>query len=85
MERPVSSSPTDLAPLPKELGPQRDKVMMQNHDRANRFALAEAETAIKDGRFEVKLRLPAKNALDAAERPRLRRHVHGGGVGRRSV
>jgi hypothetical protein len=60
VERPVSSSPTDLAPLPKEAGPERDRLLMQNHDRANRFVLAEATTTIKDGRFEVKLPLPAK-------------------------
>jgi hypothetical protein len=60
VERPVSSSPTDLTPLPKESGVERDKLMMRNHDRANRFVLAEAETTVKDGRFEVKLQLPAK-------------------------
>jgi hypothetical protein len=60
VERPVSSSPTNLIPLPKELGRERDGVMMRNHDRANRFVLDEAEATIKDGRFEVKLQLPAK-------------------------
>jgi hypothetical protein len=59
VERPVSSSPTNLLALPKKLGPERDKVIMRNHDRANRFVLAEAETAIQDGRFEAKLQLPA--------------------------
>jgi hypothetical protein len=60
IERPVSSSPNDLVPLPKELGRKRDKIIMQNHNRANRFVLDEATTTINDGRFEVKLRLPKK-------------------------
>ncbi len=60
VERPVGGSPTDLAPLPKELGSARDKIMMENHNRANHFALAEAKTTIKDGRFEVNFQLPAK-------------------------
>ena len=57
-ERPVSSRPADLAPLPKEAGPERDRVMMRNHERANRFVAAEAEATVRDGRFDVKLDLP---------------------------
>jgi len=60
VERPVISSPTNLIPLPKELGRERNGVLMRNHDRANRFVLDEGTTTIKDGRFEVKLQLPAK-------------------------
>jgi hypothetical protein len=59
IERPVSSSPTNLLAMPKELGRERDKIIMRNHDRANRFVLAEAEATIQDGRFEAKLQLPA--------------------------
>ncbi len=59
VERPVSSSPTNLLALPKQLGPERGKIIMQNRDRANHFALAEAETTIQEGRFEAKLQLPA--------------------------
>jgi len=57
-ERPVSSQPADLSPLPKGPGPERDRVMMQNHERANRFVVAAAEATVRDGRFDVKLDLP---------------------------
>jgi hypothetical protein len=59
-ERPVSSAPADLEPLPKEPGPERDKAVMRNHERSNRFVVAEAETTVQDGRFDAKLDLPAK-------------------------
>ena len=59
VERPVSSSPTNLTALPQERGIERDRILLQNQDRANRFALAEAETTIHDGRFDVNLQLPA--------------------------
>jgi Peptidase family C25 len=59
-ERPVGSTPTDLEPLPKEPGPERDKAVMRNHERANRFAVAAAEATVKDGRFDARLELPAK-------------------------
>ncbi len=59
-ERPVSSTPTDLEALPKDPGPERDRAVMRNHERANRFTVAEAEATVKDGRFEAKLELPAK-------------------------
>jgi hypothetical protein len=60
LERTAGSSPTDLESLPKEHGADRDKVMLANHDRANRFVLASAEGEVRDGRFEAKLELPAK-------------------------
>jgi hypothetical protein len=59
LERPVSSTPPDVEPLPKDAA-ERDKVMLANHERSNRFALATAETEVRDGRFEVKLDLPTK-------------------------
>jgi hypothetical protein len=58
LERPVTSTPAGLEPLPKAAGKERDRVMLANHERANRFALAEAEAVVKDGRFEAKLDLP---------------------------
>ena len=57
-ERPVSSQPADLEPLPKEAGPERDRAMMRNHERANRFVVATAEATVSDGRFDAKLDLP---------------------------
>jgi hypothetical protein len=59
-ERPVGGAPADVEPLPKEPGPERDRAMMRNHERSNRFAVAEAETEVKGGGFDVKLVLPAK-------------------------
>lgn len=56
----MSSTPTDLETLPKEAGPERDRAVMRNHERANRFTVAEAEATVKDGRFEANLELPAK-------------------------
>jgi hypothetical protein len=60
VERPVDSVPTDLETTPTEPGPERDRVLMRNHERANRFAVAEAEATVTDGGFEATLRLPEK-------------------------
>ena len=59
LERPLTSEPDDLQPLP-QTGEDRAKIMLANHDRANRFVLLEKEVAVKDGRFEVEWKLPAK-------------------------
>jgi hypothetical protein len=59
LERPASSTPADLQPLPPG-GPERDRAMRANHERANRFAVASAETTVRDGRFEARLRVPAR-------------------------
>jgi hypothetical protein len=59
LERPVTSTPADLEPLPKK-GPERDRVMLANHERANRFVVAAAEATVQDGRFEARLEVPAK-------------------------
>ena len=63
LERPVSSLPADLEPLPKETpfnAPARDRVMLGNHERANRFVVAEGETTAGNGRFEATLAVPAR-------------------------
>jgi hypothetical protein len=59
LERPASSTPADLEPVPAR-GPERDRAMRANHDRANRFALASAEAVVRDGRFEASLEAPAR-------------------------
>jgi hypothetical protein len=59
LERPVSSAPPDAEKLPKD-GAERDRVMLANHERANRFALQTVEAEVRDGRFEVKLEVPEK-------------------------
>ncbi len=61
LERPVSSVPPDLEPLPKnEPAAKTDRIMLANHERANRFALATGEVTAKDGSIEWKVDLPAK-------------------------
>jgi len=60
VERPTTSLPADLVPLPKLPGPARDQIMLDNHERANNFVLASATTLVRDGTFEGKLQLPGK-------------------------
>jgi hypothetical protein len=61
LERLPSSTAPDLEPLPKnELPAKVDRIMLANHERANRFALSSSEITAKDGPFEWKLDLPAK-------------------------
>jgi hypothetical protein len=60
LERPLSSEPTDLEPVPALPGAARDRALQANHDRANRFALDSAEAVIQDGRLEARLAVPAK-------------------------
>lgn len=61
LERTAGSVPDDLEPLPKDdpLGKLKDRVMLANHERANRFILAAKECEARDGRFEATLELPA--------------------------
>jgi hypothetical protein len=58
LERPPSSDAADLEPVPKGEGPDRDRVLLANHGRANKFVLASAEATVRDGRFEAKLDAP---------------------------
>jgi hypothetical protein len=60
LERPASTEPLGLEPLPRTPGPARDRVMLANHERANRFAVAAAEVVARDGRFTARLAVPAK-------------------------
>jgi hypothetical protein len=63
LERSVTSLPSDLEPLPSDpglAGIARDRVLLANHERANRFAVASAEGEAHDGRFEARLDVPAK-------------------------
>jgi hypothetical protein len=59
LERPVSSEPADLQPLPPA-GEEHDRIMLANHDRANRFDLADRELTAADTHFEASLDVPAK-------------------------
>jgi hypothetical protein len=66
LERPASSEPLGLEALPKAEGEKRQRIMLANHERANRFTLATADTAVSDRRFEARLQIP-----DEAPWPRL--------------
>jgi hypothetical protein len=59
LERPVTGEPLDMKPLPVEAA-ERAKVMRENHERANRFVLQEDKVPVKDGHFEMRVRLPDK-------------------------
>jgi hypothetical protein len=63
LERPVNSVPDGLEALPNNSrtdGAARDRLMLANHERANRFVLAASECTVKDGRFQAVLDVPAK-------------------------
>jgi hypothetical protein len=59
LERSPGSVPAGLEPLPAA-GPARDRVMLANHRRANRFAVVEATVPARGGAFEARLEVPAK-------------------------
>ena len=60
LERPLASTPTDLQPLRDLAGADRARAMLANHERANAFVLVVADVKVKDGRFAVSLKPPAK-------------------------
>jgi hypothetical protein len=60
LERMVNSVPEDLETLPRRPQTARERVMRANHERANRFAVASAETVAKAVRFQATLDVPAK-------------------------
>jgi hypothetical protein len=60
LERTAGSVPLDLEPVPKETGPDRDRVMLANHERANRFVLSEADVDAKGAVFTVNLEIPKR-------------------------
>jgi hypothetical protein len=62
LERTSGSVPADLEALPAKPGADRDRVMRANHDRANRFVLAETELDAKGEGFSARLSVPAKPA-----------------------
>ena len=58
LERTAGSTPADLEALPNEAGDLRDRVMRANHERANRFFLAEAEAEATGRAFAASLKVP---------------------------
>lgn len=63
LERTVNTLPDDLSALPSEArsdAAARDRLMLANHERANRFVLTASQCTVKDGRFQAVLDVPAK-------------------------
>ncbi|HTU93354.1 MAG TPA: C25 family cysteine peptidase [Gemmataceae bacterium] len=63
LERTVNSLPEGLESMPKDPrsgNAVRERVMLANHERANRFVVAESESREKAGRFQATVDVPAK-------------------------
>ncbi|HEY7328303.1 MAG TPA: C25 family cysteine peptidase [Gemmataceae bacterium] len=59
LERTVNSVPDDLESMPVP-SQERPRVILANHERANRFVLATSENTEKDGRFQATMDVPSK-------------------------
>jgi hypothetical protein len=60
LRRSPASVPLDLEPVPPRPGPPRDRVLVANHARANRFEVAGATGRARGESFEVRLPVPAR-------------------------
>lgn len=60
LERTVNSVPADLEAMPPATARTHDRVMLSNHERANRFVLVASEGTVKDGHFQGTLDVPAR-------------------------
>jgi hypothetical protein len=58
LERPPSSEPEGLAVLPRKPGPERNRVLRENHERANRFAVIAKELTLSGRHWDERLALP---------------------------
>ena len=58
LERSPASSPLDLEAVPALPGPRRDKVLVANHRKANRFEVVGAPADVKGMRFSASLDVP---------------------------
>lgn len=58
LERPLTSQPTNLKPVPAGSAAQRETVLLANHESANQFVLSEQTLAIRQGRFLAVFDLP---------------------------
>lgn len=58
LERPPSSEPEGLKSVPKKPGPERDRTLLANYERANRFAVVAREMTLHGRQFEERLALP---------------------------
>jgi hypothetical protein len=71
LERSPGSVPADLEELPALPPGARERIMLANHRRANRFAVVEKTVTARAGVFEARLEVPAKLPW-----PRLTLRVH---------
>ena len=60
LERPIGSTPTDLEPMPDKSADTRDRVMMENHQRANNVVLVSKEVQPQGNIFECNVQMPDK-------------------------
>jgi hypothetical protein len=60
LERTVDSVPNDLEPIPSTTSTTRDRVILSNHEQANRFVVAASDATVRDGRFQGTLDVPKK-------------------------
>jgi hypothetical protein len=60
LERPLTSEPADLEQLPREGPADRRRIMLANHDRANRFDLLKQELTATGTHFQTEWQVPAK-------------------------
>lgn len=60
LERTVNSVPDNLEVVSVATAEARARVLLANHERANRFVLVQSESTAKDGRFRATLDVPAK-------------------------
>ncbi len=63
LERTVDSRPTDLEAVPNASRADdkaQDRILLANHNRANRFVLVERETKVRDGSFQATIEVPSK-------------------------
>jgi hypothetical protein len=60
LERPLSSEPESLALVPRKAGPERNRLLLANHERANNFVVASKEITLAGNQFENRIQLPAE-------------------------
>jgi hypothetical protein len=58
LERPVAVAPPGLVPVPRQPGSARDRVLLANHERANRAILDSRSVTASNGEFQVELAVP---------------------------
>jgi hypothetical protein len=59
LERPPSTEPSELVPVPKKPGPERDRALATNHERANLFVVAMKELSVPQRQFKTKILIPS--------------------------